>query len=209
MVIINRILQNIYKGIWIVLFFIRNNIYTFLLRFLFYINNVKYGTNVKTYGAVPMLRINRKAGAVRIGNNCVFNNYNDVGWYSKCSIWVRRDAVLTIGDNSGFNGVLLYTAKKIEIGNHVKVGGGTKIFDTDFHPINFELRRYTLDKTKTASVKIEDDVFIGTNCIICKGVSIGSRSIVAAGSVVTRSIPSDEIWGGNPAKKIKNIIYVS
>ena len=50
---------------------------------------------------------------------------------------------------------------------------------------------------------IEDDAFIGMNCIILKGVTIGARSIVAAGSVVTKSIPADCVAGGNPAKVIK------
>ena len=52
---------------------------------------------------------------------------------------------------------------------------------------------------------MKDDVFIGANCYIGKGVIIGDRSIVAAGSVVVKSIPADEIWGGNPAKFIKKI----
>lgn len=55
------------------------------------------------------------------------------------------------------------------------------------------------------TIVIEDDVMIGVNCIILKGVTIGSRSIVAAGSVVTKSFPSDCIIGGNPAKLIRKL----
>lgn len=51
---------------------------------------------------------------------------------------------------------------------------------------------------------VEEDVWIGYNSIIISGVHIGKGSIVAAGSVVTKDVPSCEIWGGNPAKKIKN-----
>lgn len=57
--------------------------------------------------------------------------------------------------------------------------------------------------TKTGPISIGDDVFIGANCIINKGITIGDRSIVAAGIVVVKSIPEDEICGGNPAKLIK------
>lgn len=52
---------------------------------------------------------------------------------------------------------------------------------------------------------IEDNVFIGARCIILKGVTIGENSIVGAGSVVTKSIPANEIWAGNPAKFIRKI----
>jgi len=55
---------------------------------------------------------------------------------------------------------------------------------------------------------IEDNVFIGANCIILKGVKIGDRSIIGAGSVVTKNVPSDQIWAGNPAKFIREINQV-
>ena len=58
---------------------------------------------------------------------------------------------------------------------------------------------------KRMGIVIEEDVLIGTRCIILKGVKIGKRSIVGSGSVVTMSIPSDEIWAGNPAVFIKKI----
>lgn len=58
---------------------------------------------------------------------------------------------------------------------------------------------------KASSISIEDDVLIGTCSIILKGVTIGARSIIAAGSVVTKSIPADCIAGGNPCKVIRYI----
>ena len=58
----------------------------------------------------------------------------------------------------------------------------------------------------TAPICIGEDVFIGANSTILKGVTIGDRSIVASGSVVTKSIPSDQLWGGNPAKKIRDLM---
>jgi len=53
---------------------------------------------------------------------------------------------------------------------------------------------------------IEDNVWIGTNCIILKGVTIGSGSIIGAGSVVTKNVPPNEIWCGSPASHKKKRI---
>ena len=82
------------------------------------------------------------------------------------------------------------------------------IFDTNFHNINWEVRRNPIEDiqtAKTAPVFIGDDCFIGTRSIICKGVTIGPRSIIAAGSVVVKDIPSGCIAGGNPCKVIKSL----
>lgn len=54
-------------------------------------------------------------------------------------------------------------------------------------------------------IVIEDDVLIGVRCVILKGVTIGARSIIGAGSIVTKSIPADCIAAGNPAKVVKYI----
>lgn len=64
-----------------------------------------------------------------------------------------------------------------------------------------------MDKINTNNkpVIIGDNVFIGAHSTILKGVTVGNNSIVGACSVVTRSIPENEIWGGNPAKFIKKI----
>ena len=85
------------------------------------------------------------------------------------------------------------------------IGGGTRSIDTDFHPIEWNKRRIPEYRSngKTSLVNIGNDVFIGTNCIILKGVTIGDRSIIAAGSAVIKNIPPDVIAGGNPCKVIK------
>ena len=90
------------------------------------------------------------------------------------------------------------------LGNQILVGGGTKIYDTDFHWLEFERRMSELGGA-TNPVVIKDGAFIGAHCIILKGVTIGEKSIVGAGSVVTKSIPDGEIWAGNPAKYIRRI----
>ena len=81
------------------------------------------------------------------------------------------------------------------------------IYTSDFHSLNANIRRTKNDikSRKTSPVKIGNDVFIGAKCIILKGVEIGDRSIIGAGSVVTKNIPNDEIWAGNPARFIRKI----
>ena len=71
---------------------------------------------------------------------------------------------------------------------------------------------YTLEKygdaeianKPTRKITINDHVWIGAGAIILQGVEIGEHSIIAAGAVVTKSVPAREIWGGVPAKKIKD-----
>lgn len=98
------------------------------------------------------------------------------------------------------------------IGNNVVIGANTRLNDSNDHCINYlerRMERECKDWSKLnidhAPIVIEDDVFIGACCIISKGITIGARSIVAAGSVVVKSIPADEVWGGNPAKFIKKV----
>ena len=62
-----------------------------------------------------------------------------------------------------------------------------------------------IDGLDCSPIKIGDNVWIGANVTILKGISIGNGSIIAAGAVVNTNIPSCEIWGGVPARKIKNI----
>jgi len=58
-------------------------------------------------------------------------------------------------------------------------------------------------RLKTAPVKIGDNVWIGMNAVILKGVTIGDNSVVAAGAVVTKSVPANTIVAGNPAVTVK------
>jgi acetyltransferase-like isoleucine patch superfamily enzyme len=150
----------------------------------------------------------KKFSKFSLGSNNRFishTRYNFVGINRPCSIMVMESAELKIGNYNGFSGTAIFCANKIEIGNYCNFGGNTSIWDTDFHPLDYELRRNKLGGTATGTIIIGDDVFIGANTIVLKGVSIGNRSIIGAGSIVTKDIPSDEIWAGNPAKFIRII----
>lgn len=124
-----------------------------------------------------------------------------------------KDAIIEIGDNVGMSSTCIWAQKRITIGNNVNIGGDCIIIDNDAHPHFYKERRNEymnnhsrdeyLSKIPCAPIQIDDDVWIGARCQILKGVHIGARSIIAAGSIVTRDIPADCVAGGNPAKVIK------
>lgn len=123
-------------------------------------------------------------------------------------IYVKKGAKLYLGKNSGMTNTIIQCHNGITIGDNVNIGAGCMIMDTYFHSTNWEVRldrRKDILEAKTAPVKIGNVCFIGTRSIICKGVTIGDHSIIAAGSVVVKDIPANEIWGGNPAKFIKKV----
>lgn len=91
----------------------------------------------------------------------------------------------------------------VAIGDNVKIGACVLITDTDAHPMDYMAHRTSNEGTKSAPIVIEDDVWMGTHSIILKGVTIGARSIIGAGSVVTKNIPPNCVAGGNPCRVIK------
>ena len=164
---------------------------------------IKCGRNVRFMGRT-IIRAYEK-DAICIGDDVIFNsrdNRNLVGLAGPTILCVSKGGKLTIGNNSGLSAVVLNVRSSIQIGDNVKIGGNVRIFDHDFHPIEWDARRHPeqMDKTRVRPVVIGDDVFIGTNAIILKGTCIGERSIVAAGSVVFGlNIPPDSMVKGNPA----------
>lgn len=173
-------------------------------KFIFYRENVltaKYKINgvIKIYNQ----------GSILIGQNFKGNsglNFNPIGGDTILQFICHKNAKLTIGNNCGISNSTIVCFDKISIGDNVLIGGNCKIWDTNFHSTNFEYRTSHSDNDiKTSPIEINDFAFIGAGTIILKGVIIGEKSIIAAGSVVTKSVPSCEIWGGSPAKFIKKI----
>lgn len=117
----------------------------------------------------------------------------------------KPGAVITIGDDCGFTGTTLVAAERIQIGNRVQVGANSTIVDTDFHPLTPEARACDFLAGAHAPIVIEDDVFIGMQSLILKGVTIGRGSVVGAGSVVTRYVPPGVVVAGNPATVVKRL----
>lgn len=117
---------------------------------------------------------------------------------------------LSFGNYSGISSSSIWCKNKIEIGNNVNIGAECLIIDTDFHSTSWEDRAdrsQDVQNAKSAPIKIGDYVFIGARCIILKGVKIGEKTIIMAGSVVTKDIPSNCIAGGNPCQVLKQLSH--
>ena len=128
--------------------------------------------------------------------------YNPIGGDTSCIFRTMNNGKIIIGDHVGLSNCTIVSVQSVEIGNHVMIGGSVKIYDTDFHWIDYEKRIQTSGAAEKPVI-IKEGAFIGAHSIILKGVTIGERAVIGAGSVVTKDVPDDEIWAGNPAGFIK------
>lgn|GEM_PF-809627 len=117
-------------------------------------------------------------------------------------ILLKENAVLSLGESWTNYNCQIRCGNKIEIGNNCTFGRHVSILDSDFHVIKEGNK--ILNPSKP--VIIADNVWIGHNAIILKGVTVGEGAVVAAGSVVTKDVPPHSIVAGNPAKVIKENI---
>ncbi|MDO4306354.1 MAG: acyltransferase [Eubacteriales bacterium] len=163
------------------------------------------GKNLKVNGRI----YRRGRGKLILGDNVTINSSkhsNVLGGNDYTTLYTRRDAEIVIGNYVGISNACIVCFNKISIGNHVLIGADCKIYDTDFHSLDAELRgKPDVDIPKCAPIVIEEKAFIGAHSIILKGVHIGKGSIVGAGSVVTKDIPDNEVWAGNPARFIRKL----
>ncbi len=110
---------------------------------------------------------------------------------------------ITIGLRCFINtGVTVLDGDRVTIGDHVLIGPCCQIY-TAGHPLDYRRRRDW--EVTTSPVTIEDDVWLGGTVIVQPGVTVGARSVVAAGSVVTRDIPADSLAVGAPARVVKTL----
>lgn len=169
---------------------------------------VKAGSNLSIIGHFH-LYVSRTA-KMKVGKNFTLVSTHLINPLCNhpSTISVGDGAIVNIGNNVGMSSPTIWIRKNLTIGNNVNCGGAVLILDSDAHSLNYLDRRNgkkDMLNRRDKGIVIDDDVLIGMNTIILKGVHIGARSIIGAGSVVTKDIPCDCIAAGNPAKVIKLI----
>jgi acetyltransferase-like isoleucine patch superfamily enzyme len=178
-----------------------------IVKIIFSLSRINWGKGWKFYG-VPIVQ-KHKRSEMHFGENLQLRSTtssNPLGANHRVIICTWQEgAVLDIGSDFGMTGGSIVSAQRIKIGNRVTVGANTTIIDTDFHPTDVRERQNHPQEANTAAILINDDVFIGMNCLILKGVTIGEGSVVGAGSVVVKDVPAGVIVAGNPAVIIRNI----
>lgn len=179
---------------------------TFRSRLSLWFQGCSFGCNLRTTGSCYFKA--RREGSIKIGRNVIFlagHRSNRVGLSNPVLLETFGNGVIEIGDYSGGSAVCLSSRSHINIGKYVKMGGNVRIYDHDFHALDASIRRTDMDKNhaKTEPVVIEDDVFLGAGVTVLKGVTVRREAIVAAGSVIVTDIPAGEVWGGNPARCIR------
>lgn len=161
-----------------------------------------------------------KLSGLHVGAKCIIGDII-CDWPNKITIgdetWIENNVLLKI--TNPFS-----EENKIVIGNRVFIGSGaqfncnTQIIINDdcliasntvFVDAGHEIALGTNINEQAltiAPIVLEKDVWIGTGCIILKGVVIGEGSVIGAGSLVNKSIPSNQVWAGTPAKFLRNRI---
>jgi acetyltransferase-like isoleucine patch superfamily enzyme len=165
---------------------------------------------LKLYGVVygQKVRGNRvvlkNVGKIKIGNRVSLNSYPGGEPYRTGLQTHCREAIISIGNDCNLNGTMIHCRTSVKIGSYCMFGPGSKIVDNDAHRVSIDVAKRR-KPPKSAQISIEDNVWVGMNSLILKGVTIGKNSIIAAHSVVLKNVPENVLVAGNPAKLIKNL----
>lgn len=174
----------------------------FLLRFSYTGVRSKMELGKGNHFVMPVSR-RYALGKLIIGQDNMFG-YLPAGFHGEILLQARtKNAVIKIGNKCHFsNSISIVACKSIEIGDKFLCGDRVTIVDCDFHGIAPDRK---LSESNCSPVIIGNNVWLGSEVTVLKGVTIGDNAVVGAKSLVTKSIPANCIAAGIPAKVIRHL----
>jgi acetyltransferase-like isoleucine patch superfamily enzyme len=164
------------------------------------IRGIRIGRGTNFFGIAKFKKA--RTAVIQIGRGNSFRSSptsNLIGVNRPCIISaLEPGSRITTGDHCGFSGTVIGCFDSITIGSHVKCGANTLITDGDWHADDPR-------SSRPRPIVIGDNVWLGVNVTVMKGVTIGENSLIGAGSIVTRDIPANVIAAGNPCTVIRPI----
>lgn len=194
--------MQVFRGFYYKLFFKQVNGLFFVGKNveIYFCSKITCGKSVTIDNNVKINALSKKG--IYIGNNVSILNNTIID----CSgVFNNIGEGLTIGDNVGIaQNCFIQVRAHVSIGNDVIFGPNVSIFSENhlYQNTNIPIRKQGVTRQ---GVVIEDGVWIGTRAVVLDGVSIGKNSVIAAGSVVNKNVPPYTVYGGVPAKLIKNL----
>ena len=154
--------------------------------------------------------VSRSAGSTILFGRTVFldssRHNNPLGGEKPCVLrTMTSTARIILGDRVGLSSSTIVSGSSIEIGEDTILGAGSMVLDNDFHALGPEFSWLTEYSKNSKPVKIGRGCFLGARSMILKGVTLGDRVIIGAGSVVTKDVPAFSIAAGNPARIVRTI----
>jgi acetyltransferase-like isoleucine patch superfamily enzyme len=164
----------------------------------------KVGKKLRLQG---FLKLQIYSGKIIIGDNVRLNSrpVSMGGSNRRIAFRLGNNGVLTFKDGSGMTNGTIFCFNSVTICEGAMIGGGCEILDTDFHQTHPIDRKNRDGEIPSGPIVIGKNAFVGGCSIVKRGVTIGEGSMIATGSLVVKSVPPYEIWGGVPAKFIKKI----
>ena len=178
--------------IWICFFKVHRKLYRIASPFLCRIYSFANTVTIKNSLIIgfPFLsgRISIEDGAILVS----LPSGNPLGVSVPCRL-IADKGLITIGRNFQASGVRIFSNSCVSIGDNVMIGTNCLIVDDDMHPLSFSDRIRSPLLSKTRPIRIGNDVWIGANVTVLKGVNIGERSVIGSGVIVRRDVAPDTV----------------